>query len=671
MGRQPQPALSPVRRRAHRAPSPVRRLVPLALVAVLAAGAGVVATAGTAAAQSADTTESWDVQVTINPDGSVDVAEDIVQVFEEPNRHGIERRLAIRQGTDDPDLDRLYTLSEVGVTSPSGAPADLAERDQGGYRVLRIGDPDETVSGRQEYRLQYRYEDVMNSFVTHEELYWNVIGPEWAQPVGNYSVTVEAPVPLVAAQCFAGPAGTDTRCASEAIEGERARWAGDDLPAGTGIVTVVAALPTGSVTVTPAVLVERTDTGPSWHGLPASGARLPLALAVAAAIVAGLVALVWRQGRDRAMAGSVVDSAFASDVGAEGVPVPLRGGQDPTVQFEPPDGIRPAQLGLIIDERVNASDVSATIVDLAVRGYLTIEELREERALFGHRTDWKLTRTARAAGDLLGYERLLLDGLFEDGDVVELDDLKQRFSERYGRVRSAIYDDALQRRWFPAHPDRIRTAGRVAGVLVAALAVAGIVWCVTTNSWGLLLVPVAAGGLALAVLAGWLPRRSPVGRGVYRAPPASGPSSSAPRCARPTSPSGAGCSASTSPTRWRSAPSGCGASGSPACRPSSSAWRRGGSAPATSAPAASTAAGSATPSAASARRCRRPCPPPPGPPGAAGSAAAGSQGAVAAGVAAAAGDGGPWRPGGAGHSRQPGARALHARVDPEGRVEQP
>ena len=194
------------------------------------------------------------------------------------------------------------------------------------------------------------------------------------------------------------------------------------------------------------------------------------------------------------MAGSVVDSAFASDVGAEGVPVPLRGGQDPTVQFEPPDGIRPAQLGLIIDERVNASDVSATIVDLAVRGYLTIEELREERALFGHRTDWKLTRTARPAGDLLGYERLLLDGLFEEGDVVELDDLKQRFSERYGRVRSAIYDDALQRRWFPAHPDHIRTAGRVAGVLVAALAVAGIVWCVTTNSWGLLLVPVAAGG---------------------------------------------------------------------------------------------------------------------------------------------------------------------------------
>ena len=295
-----------------------------------------------------------------------------------------------------------------------------------------------------------------------------------------------------------------------------------------------------------------------------------------------------------------MDSAFASDVGAEGVPVPLRGGQDPTVQFEPPDGIRPAQLGLIIDERVNASDVSATIVDLAVRGYLTIEEPREERALFGHRTDWKLSRTARPAGDLLGYERLLLDGLFEDGDVVELDDLKQRFSERYGRVRSAIYDDALQRRWFPAHPDqRIRTAGHVAGILVAALAVAGIVWCVTTNSWGLLLVPVIGRGLALAVLAGWLPGGARSGGASTTAPPASGPSSSAPRCARPTSPSGTGCSASTSRTPWRSAPSGCGASGSPACRPSSSAWRRGGSAPATSAPAASTAAGSGTPSAAS------------------------------------------------------------------------
>jgi hypothetical protein len=165
---------------------------------------------------------------------------------------------------------------------------------------------------------------------------------------------------------------------------------------------------------------------------------------------------------------------------------------------------------------VNPRDISATVVDLAVRGHLTIEEVREERALFGHRTDWKLTRTPRTGDELLPYERLLLDGLFEDGDVVELGDLKQKFAARYGTVRAAIYDDALQRRWFPAHPDHIRTAGRVAGILIAAAAVAGMIWCLLTNSWALLLVPLAFGGVALAVLAGWLPRRGPVGRGVFQ-----------------------------------------------------------------------------------------------------------------------------------------------------------
>ena len=45
------------------------------------------------------------------------------------------------------------------------------------------------------------------------------------------------------------------------------------------------------------------------------------------------------------------------------------------VNYEPPDGLGPAEVGTLVDERVDLRDISAVIIDLAVRGYLKIEEV--------------------------------------------------------------------------------------------------------------------------------------------------------------------------------------------------------------------------------------------------------------------------------------------------------
>ena len=60
------------------------------------------------------------------------------------------------------------------------------------------------------------------------------------------------------------------------------------------------------------------------------------------------------------------------------------------MQFQPPAGVQPGMVGTIIDETANPIDVSATIIDLAVRGYLTIEE--DAGSGVFSRTDWTLTR---------------------------------------------------------------------------------------------------------------------------------------------------------------------------------------------------------------------------------------------------------------------------------------
>ena len=52
------------------------------------------------------------------------------------------------------------------------------------------------------------------------------------------------------------------------------------------------------------------------------------------------------------------------------------------VQYEPPEDLTPAEAGTLIDNAADMRDITATMVDLAVRGYIRIEE-REESKLFG------------------------------------------------------------------------------------------------------------------------------------------------------------------------------------------------------------------------------------------------------------------------------------------------
>ena len=89
-------------------------------------------------------------------------------------------------------------------------------------------------------------------------------------------------------------------------------------------------------------------------------------------------------------------------------------------------------------------DVTATLVDMAVRHYLVIEEIPKEG--WFAKPDWKLTKLKDADTGLLTYERLLLNGLFEDGDEVLLSDLKAQFVARLRKVQESLYADATNRK---------------------------------------------------------------------------------------------------------------------------------------------------------------------------------------------------------------------------------
>jgi uncharacterized protein (TIGR04222 family) len=179
------------------------------------------------------------------------------------------------------------------------------------------------------------------------------------------------------------------------------------------------------------------------------------------------------------------------------------------VAFEPPDHIRPAQIGLLLDERADTLDVTATIVDLASRGYLRITEL-PSTGWFG-KTDWQIDRLNADDSPLLEYESAVMNGLFASGDSTTLSALKNHFYKDLEKAKTALYTDAVARGWFPRNPQSVRVVWGLGGAFLAAAGV-GLMVMLGRAGDGLLGVPVVVGGLLLLGISGAMPRRTAKGR---------------------------------------------------------------------------------------------------------------------------------------------------------------
>jgi hypothetical protein len=163
---------------------------------------------------------------------------------------------------------------------------------------------------------------------------------------------------------------------------------------------------------------------------------------------------------------------------------------------------------VLIDETADPRDLVATIVDLAVRGYLTITETAKE-GFFGH-TDWTLDKKKPGDG-LLAFESRLFEGLFASGDSVRLSSLKGTFAPTLKKAESDLYGDAKGRGWFVADPSKVRGAYAGLGCLTA---VAGLclVWVLGQwLGWGLVGVALVPVGIALLVMNHAMPARSAAG----------------------------------------------------------------------------------------------------------------------------------------------------------------
>jgi len=147
-------------------------------------------------------------------------------------------------------------------------------------------------------------------------------------------------------------------------------------------------------------------------------------------------------------------------------------------------------MGVLVDERADTLDVTATIIDLANRGYFHITE-KPKQWLFGS-TDYVLHRKKKNDEKLIPYETLFLDKLFESGDTVAISSLKYKFYKDLAKVKEALYTDLTKKGYFDKNPESVRSG-------YIALGISGVVVGILLFSW---VYPIFEASIVMGFVAG-------------------------------------------------------------------------------------------------------------------------------------------------------------------------
>lgn len=443
---------------------------------------------GSPAARADTPADRLDVAITVNADGSIDVTEEL-EFGTAPGE--IRRELPLTWDIDGGAYYR-YSVSDASATLPGGEAVGFQES---GDALTLNATLDQPGTLQSSYRVvgatsAQTGQDGALSGMTWPALYGLSVGVKQVQ------VTVTGPAPQMM-DCVAGPLASIGNCA--AISGgtvETPNPVFQDGPREALDEVVV------TVGYDPADVSADADLQHRWSLDRAFEVSWPtVAWALAAALIGAalLYALFRRTGRDLAGNEPTLVAGFT----------PIGDGES---TFEVRDAIRPGHVGTVADERVDPLDITATLLDLAVRGHLLITELpRAQHGLL----DWTLQRR-EGRDELARFEQELLDVVTPAGEPTLVSQLPASLSAGIGRVQDALYEDVVTRGWFESRPDSTRSSWRVRGWVALGVAVVAAVLLVAFTNLGLLALVLLAIAAGLVWIADRMPRRTAAGSALLR-----------------------------------------------------------------------------------------------------------------------------------------------------------
>ncbi len=406
-------------------------------------------------AAASEKINNFEVEIDVNQDGSINVKELIVYDFGNEEKHGIFRDIPYKYKVRGGSFKLRF--SDFSIMDKNGNAIVFDVDNYKENKRIKIGDPDILVSGVQKYAIEYKVKRALNFFNDYDELYWNVTGNDWITPIRQSKAIINLPVSVnveeLKFECYTGKSGSSAKCVSSRLnfiakdKVDSIIFSDDSLKPGQG-VTIVIGFPKG--------IIEK----PSWFKSFLEIARDNWI------VILPLFALIFfiyfwnRYGKD-----------------------PL-GRKTIIAEFTAPDNLSPAEVGTIIDERAHKKDVSAEIINLAVREHVKITYIEKKGILKAD--DYELEKLKVKENSLNEFQYALLKALFADKEKIRLSDLKDKFYKDLNDIIDRIYQTTVNKGYFPKNPKKVR--GFYMGLAIAVLVIGWFVgpflgWIGVASVW--------------------------------------------------------------------------------------------------------------------------------------------------------------------------------------------
>jgi hypothetical protein len=357
--------------------------------------------------------------ISIGRDGKAVVSERLNIQFE-GEWHGIHRTIPIQYPGPHGTNYTLF-LDVRAVTDDAGNKLKYESHISSGFRDLKIYIPG-AVDTTKVVQIDYSVRNGIRYFEGYDEFYWNVTGNDWPVPIDHASAFVRFPDAAsgsLRAQAFTGAYGSAGHEATAEVNGSHVSFETTAALPMRGGITVDVYIPKG-ILKQPGALTRFI-----WFLGSNPIVFLPFVTLAVMAVV------WWRWGRD-------------PDPGLSVAPM-----------YEPPKNISPAEAGTLIDDTIDPRDITSTLIDLAVRGYLKIEEV-DEKILVFHRKDYifHLLKSREEWKSLAPHERVMLENIYAGGGTAtRLSSLKNHFYTAIPLIRTDIMSSLRSKGMYLLDPE--------------------------------------------------------------------------------------------------------------------------------------------------------------------------------------------------------------------------
>ncbi len=389
-------------------------------------------------AQAEEIIREYITDIIINKDNSVDIVETIEYDFQEQERHGIFRTIPIKYLTANNNWRKIM-ISNLNVLMDDKT-VGYQKSKQGRNLEIKIGNANKRINGRHQYQISYTVGGALNYFSEHDELYWNVIGSEWEVPIQQSVATVSVSG-IIKTACFHGLYGSLEDCTIVESSKEKAIFKFKSLQPREG-GTIVVGIEKG--------LIREVSFWQKWLWFLRD--NWVLSLPGIALFWGGR--RWWRYGRDPEGRGTIIP------------------------YYETADNLSVAEASVVMYNGLRSKDISAMIVQLAIKGFIKIKQEKEGK-LFRH-TNYVFYKSdvhKNKTGQLTGEEDFLFEALFELGDneKVTTDNLKNKFYKKISTLQRKSLEAIKNRNYLPTKSQynggMLVVVGIVQMILLGALAI--------------------------------------------------------------------------------------------------------------------------------------------------------------------------------------------------------